>query len=64
MFGCAAVQSSEKEEVSQAFAYMQKYHYAPEDYRAFRHGKARSIWNVHRASLVMIVLSFRNFRLC
>ncbi len=35
MFGCASFHSADEEEVSQAFAYLHKYHFAPEEYRVF-----------------------------
>ncbi|MGA7159481.1 MAG: GNAT family N-acyltransferase [Bacteroidota bacterium] len=35
MFGCASLHSSDEDEISQAFAFLQKYHFAPEVYRVF-----------------------------
>ena len=35
MFGCASFHSTDEGEVSQAFAYLQKHHFAPEEYRVF-----------------------------
>ena len=35
LFGCTSFHSSESEEISQAFAFLHKNHYAPEKYRVF-----------------------------
>ncbi len=35
MFGCASFHSTDEKEVSQAFAYLQTHHFAPEEYRVF-----------------------------